>query len=397
MNKRAGKLLVIDDETIVRESIVAYLEDSGFDVVEADNGRHGLEIFESEQPDIVLCDLRMPEMDGLAVLRQIRKVSPDTPFIVVSGAGVISDVVEALRLGASDYLIKPVLDLAVLEHSVMRNLERSELLRQNQAYKEDLERTNQILTEGLEELKMDQQAGRHVQQKMLPETELEINGVLFNQRIIPSLLLSGDFADYFSVNEHLSLFYIADVSGHGSSSAFVTVLLKNLTNRLKRNYRRQSSEDILYPDQILQRINTEVLQSGLGKHLTIFIGLLDHTNNALDYCVGGHLPMPVLKENGAARMMRGRGMPVGLFKDATYETQHIQLSDDFSITLYSDGVLEILEQDSLQKKEAFLVQMANDNPVSISAISEALGLSEIKDAPDDIAIMTISRTKIRNG
>jgi serine phosphatase RsbU (regulator of sigma subunit) len=317
--------------------------------------------------------------------------SPDTPFIVISGASVMNDVVEALRLGANDYLIKPIIDLAMLEHSVIRNLERTDLIEQNQAYKEDLERNNVILNERLKELKNDQQAGRHVQQKMLPESPLVINNIHFSQQVIPSLLLSGDFADYFKINETQSIFYIADVSGHGASSAFVTVLLKNLTSRLLRNYRRASSDDILYPDKILHRTNIEVLQSGLGKHLTMFVGLIDHSNNQLSYSVGGHLPMPGIKENGVARMLRGRGMPVGLFSDAEYETQHIQLKDDFSITLYSDGVLEILKQRSLQEKEAFLVQMANDNPVNISSIFSALGLSEINDTPDDIAMMTISR------
>ena len=73
MSVVSGRVLVIDDEAIVRESIVAYLEDSGFDVIEAENGHEGVACFNSLQPDIVLCDLRMPNMDGLAVLRQINK------------------------------------------------------------------------------------------------------------------------------------------------------------------------------------------------------------------------------------------------------------------------------------------------------------------------------------
>ena len=83
MNKVNGRVLVIDDEAIVRDSIVAYLEDSGFDVIEAENGLEGVACFKSQQPDIVLCDLRMPQMDGLAVLKEINILSPMIPFIVV--------------------------------------------------------------------------------------------------------------------------------------------------------------------------------------------------------------------------------------------------------------------------------------------------------------------------
>ena len=106
--------------------------------------------------------------------------------------------------------------------------------------------------------------------------------------------MSGDFVDSIAINEHQTLFYLADVSGHGASSALVTVLLKNMTTRLVRNYNRGSSFDILSPLATLQRINRELLLTGLGKHLTMFIGLIDAQRGTLTYAVGGHHPMPVL-------------------------------------------------------------------------------------------------------
>ena len=111
MGNQSRKLLIIDDDTIVRQNIVAYLEDSGFQVFQASDGPSGLASFREHNPDLVLTDLRMPVIDGLQVLRSIHEESPDAAVIVISGAGVISDVVEALRLGASDYLIKPVVDM----------------------------------------------------------------------------------------------------------------------------------------------------------------------------------------------------------------------------------------------------------------------------------------------
>lgn len=107
MHKVSATLLIIDDDEVVRESLAAYLEDSNFKVLQALNGLQGLQIFESEQPDLVICDLRMPQIDGLELIRRIRQTASETPIIVLSGAGVMSDAVEALRLGAADYLIKP--------------------------------------------------------------------------------------------------------------------------------------------------------------------------------------------------------------------------------------------------------------------------------------------------
>lgn len=132
-------ILTIDDEDVIRRSFQAYLEDSGFRVLQAQNGRIGLDVFREHHPDIILVDLRMPEMDGLEVLATVVREAPEVPIIVVSGTGMIQDAIEALRLGAWDYVLKPVEDLGILEHSVRRALERTKLIKENKAYRENLE------------------------------------------------------------------------------------------------------------------------------------------------------------------------------------------------------------------------------------------------------------------
>jgi len=111
-------ILVIDDETAIRNSYRDYLEDLAYKVFSAENGKVGLQIFRKEDIDLIVVDLRMPEMDGLEVLKVITSESSEIPIIVVSGTGVIDDVVEALHLGAWDYLLKPVEDLTVFRHAV---------------------------------------------------------------------------------------------------------------------------------------------------------------------------------------------------------------------------------------------------------------------------------------
>ncbi|MBU1707968.1 PAS domain S-box protein [bacterium] len=134
------KILTIDDEHAVRRSIRAYLEDSGYEVIEAQNGREGLDMYRAEQPDLILCDLRMPEVDGLEILSEVSEESPDTPIIIVSGTGVIGDAVEAVRLGAWDYILKPINDMGAFEHTIDKALERSRFIKQNRDYQEHLEK-----------------------------------------------------------------------------------------------------------------------------------------------------------------------------------------------------------------------------------------------------------------
>ncbi|HBP6709037.1 two-component system response regulator RssB [Pseudomonas aeruginosa] len=391
MHKVSATLLIIDDDEVVRESLAAYLEDSNFKVLQALNGLQGLQIFESEQPDLVICDLRMPQIDGLELIRRIRQTASETPIIVLSGAGVMSDAVEALRLGAADYLIKPLEDLAVLEHSVRRALDRAYLRVENQRYRDKLEAANRELQASLNLLQEDQNAGRQVQMNMLPVTPWSIEGLEFSHRIIPSLYLSGDFVDYFRVDERRVAFYLADVSGHGASSAFVTVLLKFMTTRLLYESRRNGTLPEFKPSEVLAHINRGLINTKLGKHVTMLGGVIDLEKNSLTYSIGGHLPLPVLFVDGQASYLEGRGLPVGLFDDASYDDRVMELPPSFSLSLFSDGILDVLPGATLKEKEALLPEQVAAAGGTLDGLRQVFGLANLAEMPDDIALLVLSR------
>lgn len=393
MTDDGNTLLIIDDDANVRKSVVAYMEDSGFTVLEAENGQQGLAIYEEKSPDLIICDLRMPVLGGLSVLKSVASDTLKTPVIVVSGAGVMSDVVEALRLGASDYFIKPVQDLELLEMAVRRSLEQARLRQENKQYRHELELANLDLKTNLSVLQQDQQAGRYVQLKMLPETPKIINGYEFCHKIIPSLYLSGDFVEYVTVGANHITFFMADVSGHGASSAFVTVLLKNLAARLRSRYTHTGEDTILSPAKILDKANKELLSLDLGKYVTMLVGVLDTQNNTLLYSIAAHMPLPILSTGKEAFYLKGKGKPVGLFADAEYEEYSFDLPESFSLALFSDGILEILPRTTLEEKEAYLLDLFHDSLLPLGAVSAKLQLNEVKDAPDDIAVMIVSRTE----
>jgi serine phosphatase RsbU (regulator of sigma subunit) len=391
MHKTSATLLIIDDDDVVRASLAAYLEDSGFHVLQASNGLQGLEVFHAESPDLVICDLRMPQVDGLELIRRINALQVETPVIVVSGAGVMSDAVEALRLGAADYLIKPLADLAVLEHSVRRALDRANLRLENQRYRDELETANRELQASLHLLQEDQNAGRQVQMNMLPVTPWQADGLNFAHQIIPSLYLSGDFVDYFRVDDSRIAFYLADVSGHGASSAFITVLLKFMTTRLLYESRRGGNLPDFKPSEVLGHINRGLINCKLGKHVTMLGGVIDQANNRLTYSIGGHLPLPVLYSDGQAHYLEGRGLPVGLFVEAEYSDLELELPEAFSLTLLSDGILDLLPGDTLKDKETLLPQLVSSAGGTLDGLRKAFGLANLGDMPDDIALLVLSR------
>ena len=391
MHSPSATLLIIDDDQVVRASLAAYLEDSGFNVLQASNGLQGLEVFERDHPDLVICDLRMPQVDGLELIRRINALQVETPVIVVSGAGVMTDAVEALRLGAADYLIKPLEDLAVLEHSVRRALDRAQLRVENLRYREKLEAANRQLQASLSLLEEDRSTGRQVQMNMLPQTPWVVDGLQFAHQIIPSLYLSGDFVDYFRLDERRVAFYLADVSGHGASSAFVTVLLKFMTTRLLYESRRGGVLPEFKPSDVLAHINRGLLNCKLGKHVTMIGGVIDEQAGSLTYSIGGHLPLPVLFSAGESYYLQGRGLPVGLFAEATYQDHVMQIPESFSLTLLSDGILDLLPGDTLKEKETLLPQLVSSAGGTLDGLRRVFGLAKLGDMPDDIALLVMSR------
>jgi len=134
-------ILVVEDEQYVRESLTAYLDDMGYRVLEAENGRIALELFRSRHPDIVMTDLRMPVMDGFALVEAITAETEFMPIVVVSGVGAVDEAVRAMRLGAWDYLSKPIVNFEELQITLERSLERARI-------KCELERLRRHLSDG---------------------------------------------------------------------------------------------------------------------------------------------------------------------------------------------------------------------------------------------------------
>jgi cyclic di-GMP phosphodiesterase len=154
VNKTKLKALIIDDEIYIRESLSIFLEDIGFIVELAENGKAGIEIYKVFLPDVVLLDLRMPEMNGLEVLPELKVISDTIPIIIVSGNNQIGDAVEALRIGAWDYITKPIFDMDILQHRIETVIQQSRLLKENLMYQNHLE---DIVNTRTKDLNMSQQ------------------------------------------------------------------------------------------------------------------------------------------------------------------------------------------------------------------------------------------------
>jgi two-component system, NtrC family, nitrogen regulation response regulator NtrX len=141
-----SKILVIDDEKSIRNTLKEVLEYENNQVDLAEDGHTGLELFAANTYDVVLCDIKMPKMDGIDVLFKINESAADIPVIMISGHGNIDTAVEAIKKGAYDFLEKP-LDLNRLLITIRNAMDKSRLVTQTQALKSKVSRMYEIIGE----------------------------------------------------------------------------------------------------------------------------------------------------------------------------------------------------------------------------------------------------------
>ncbi|MDR5875550.1 SpoIIE family protein phosphatase [Halomonas sp. CUBES01] len=384
-------IAVIDESGKERDALAEAITCDGMWVYAADNIAH----LPAETALIVAHARAVPRQQWSQLTHQL-------PTLVVSDSRQDADLIKAVDVGLVDYIVHPLRHAELLRRMIRKAIELAELEKARARDHERLAELNESLETHLALLRMDQQSGGHIQRRLLPPRPKLINGVRYDYWFAPSLYLSGDFLDYQRYNERFSAFYFADVSGHGASSAFVTVLLKYLCNRWLSEWDGTQPEQL--PQQWLTAMNRELQGTDIGKHATLFVGVIDHEAHTLHYSLGAQLPMPLIASRGTLTRLPGEGMPVGLFPDVDYPALSCELPPDFRLWLCSDGVLECLPGDSLDMRLRELEQL-----VSVSDTLEQLRdrltrnnalLSEQqvddeakpdRDAlPDDLTIMMVS-------
>ena len=140
------KILVIEDESAIRRVLVKILseENDTYDVDEAEDGLSGIEKIKTNDFDLVLCDIKMPKMDGVEVLEALKKIKPEIPIIMISGHGDLDTAVNTMRLGAFDYISKPP-DLNRLLNTVRNALDRKELVVENKLLKKKVSKKYEMI------------------------------------------------------------------------------------------------------------------------------------------------------------------------------------------------------------------------------------------------------------
>ncbi|MBT8303088.1 MAG: response regulator, partial [Bacteroidia bacterium] len=140
-----AKILVIEDESAIRRVLVKILseENDKYEVAEAEDGLAGVEMIKKDDFDLILCDIKMPKMDGVEVLEAVKKIKPEIPMVMISGHGDLDTAVNTMRLGAFDYISKPP-DLNRLLNTVRNALDKKELVVENTRLKKKVSKNYEM-------------------------------------------------------------------------------------------------------------------------------------------------------------------------------------------------------------------------------------------------------------
>ena len=143
-----SKILIIEDEAAIRRVLKKIIseENDSYQVEEAEDGLAGIELIKDKDYDLVLCDIKMPKMDGVEVLEKVKKIKPEIPMVMISGHGDLDTAVNTMRLGAFDYISKPP-DLNRLLNTVRNALDRKELVVENKRLKKKVSKNYEMIGE----------------------------------------------------------------------------------------------------------------------------------------------------------------------------------------------------------------------------------------------------------
>ena len=391
MSKLEGPVILVGDNAVGLKQLTADFHAVGSKTLTAEDVGALDSVCDDPLSQLIVLLSKNSPIDNAEESAKLRQLCEDYLIVVALADADGDQIAGFFRHGVADVLM-PNSSADTLEQTLERVGDLAETRQQVSKYSAELEKTNVELQESLRLLKQDQLAGLEVQKSLMPESPLAFGDYEISHSITPSLYLSGDFVGYNFVLDRYLLFYFADVSGHGASSAFVTVLLRFMIGRVIRRHMLEHDYVALAqaPEGLVEYINNQLLATGLGKHLTIVAGSLDTETRQLRYVVGAQQPQPILISGGKARYLPGKGKPAGIFEDASWVVEQIHLPERFALVLLSDGVYDLLPNKEIENKERTLLRYLSTSSDNIDQLKEALFIDYIEDPQDDISVLLLT-------
>lgn len=328
MTTRSLTILIAEDTAATQLLLTKTIKKLGHHPILAENGQQAVELFVQHQPDLVLCDINMPVMNGLEAIREIRRLTTDywAPILILSASDQDDDIVRGLDAGADDYLAKPLhLDILKAKINAMQRL--VELQHVNNKNALDLKLAHQ-------ELEIEQVHAKGLASQMINKGDLHHDAIQY--WLLPNLHFSGDLVTAKLVGQDKLYVMLADSTGHGLSAFLPTFTIAKIFHAMaQKNYSlsgiitemNASAKSLLPPDRFVAT--------------NIF--LVNFTHHTIESWCGGLPDSYAINAKGdIVKTFKSTNLAVGILDpkqfNATTELWHWQ--EPVELFAYTDGVTE---------------------------------------------------------
>ncbi|MDH5667610.1 MAG: SpoIIE family protein phosphatase [Nitrospira sp.] len=378
-------MLIVDDEPVTRTAMVARLTRLGYRVLQASDGKSGLELLRRERPDLTILDWMMPELDGLAFCDEVRR-DPNilsSQILMMTRYDQPEQIAEGLARGADDFLSKAATSYEIIAR-VQAGIRTAMLIRRLEQVTEQIRRKQDLLEREL------QSAARYVE-SLLPAPGTLLPGIEMAHAYRPALTLGGDLFNVVRWDDHSLGLYLLDASGHGVSPALRSASFSTFLREDSLLNQVGSSD----PGAILTEANRQFPLTEDGNYFTIIFVLLDIRSRTLFYATAGHHGAFLQRLSGEIIWLSQRSLPLGFDPTNVYQTAAVPLMKGDRLYVLSDGLYEIPSPDGElwgQPRLEATMREEGRRPVAevlSHTIDAAARWHGQEHFPDDVAVMGI--------
>jgi sigma-B regulation protein RsbU (phosphoserine phosphatase) len=385
-------VVIIDDEPVSRMTMAARLRKMGHRVLEADDGRRGLDLIRRERPHLAVVDWLMPKLDGptlCQLVRQDRELK-SVQLILMTSNDQPAQIAEGLERGADDFLSKAASKEEIFAR-VLAGLRASALVRGMEAAKDELSRSNRLLEDKQGELEAELRSAARFVESLLPAEGSPLTGTSISWQFVPSLALGGDLFGISRYGDDDVCLFMLDASGHGVSAALRAASMSTFLRPDTLIQVVGSTE----PGAVLTEANRRFPLTHDGDYFTLWCGRLHVPSRMLVYASAGHAGAVVSRPGGPSEWLSTPTFPLGFDSSATFQAQRIHLEPHDRLLLMSDGLYEVPSPaGDYWGRTRLLDSIVAGRDLALSAsirscIAEARRWHGQPDFPDDVALVGI--------
>lgn len=322
----AGKqILIVEDEPVFRSLIDSWLSSLGAKTLLAQDGVEALTQMANESPDLMICDLAMPRMNGLELVEHVRNAGHSLPILVISATENMADIAKALRLGVQDVLLKPVKDLNRLRETVLACLYPNMF---NSRVEEE-----ERLFEDWDALVNNPAAAAKLLQELQPPVQQHISHCRINYRQLMAVDTPGLVLDIAPLSEHDLAFYCLDVTRAGDNGVLAALLLRVLFNGLLQEQLSHQGQRLPELGALLKQVNQLLRQANLPGQFPLLVGYYHSGLNNLILVSAG---LNGTLNTGEHQIQISNGVPLGTLGSA-YLNQISQRCTSWQCQIWGNG------------------------------------------------------------